>query len=81
MLSVVAIVNHGKAWYQAGAARSGTSDPLLVKRIERERVQIDRVQSGLARRLFLIGLQGNPPVGLAALERLATERDGGAPPI
>ena len=54
-------------------AAAGTSDPLLVKRIERERVQIDRVRSGLARRLFLIGLQESSPVGLAALERLTTQ--------
>jgi arsenite-transporting ATPase len=54
-------------------AAAGTSDPLLVKRIERERVQIDRVRSGLARRLFLIGLQESWPVGLAALERLTTQ--------
>lgn len=54
-------------------AAAGTNDPLLVKRIERERVQIARIQAGLARRLFLIGLQGTSPVGLRALERLGAE--------
>jgi arsenite-transporting ATPase len=55
-------------------AAAGTSDPLLVKRIEREAAQIERVQSGLARRLFLLPLQTMAPVGLAALERLSIER-------
>jgi arsenite-transporting ATPase len=36
----------------------------------REHTQIDRVQGGLAKRVFGLPWQPNPPVGLAALSKL-----------
>lgn len=50
---------------------SGTRDPLLRRRLKGEQVQIDRVRSGLAKRVFLLPWQAEPPVGLAALGRIA----------
>ena len=49
---------------------SGTHDPLLVRRLSGERDQIARVQRGLARRLYMLPWQANPPEGLAALAGL-----------
>lgn len=49
---------------------SGTRDPLLTARLAGEQGQIARVQCGLARRLYLLPWQADPPVGLAALNRL-----------
>jgi arsenite-transporting ATPase len=50
---------------------AGTRDPLLRQRLEGERQQIERVRGALARRIFVIPWQAIPPVGLAALRRLA----------
>ncbi len=50
---------------------SGTTDPLLMLRMAGERAQIERIESGLAQRLFLLPWQAEAPVGLAALQRLA----------
>ena len=50
---------------------SGTTDPLLMQRMAGERAQIQRIESGLAQRLFLLPWQAEAPVGLAALQRLA----------
>ena len=50
---------------------SGTQDPLLAERLVGERKQIARVEDGLARRAYLLPWQAEPPVGVAALERLA----------
>ena len=49
---------------------AGTHDPLLLRRIEGERAQIERVRSALARHLFVVPWQPEPPVGVAALEKL-----------
>ena len=50
---------------------SGTTDPLLMQRMAGERAQLQRIESGLAQRLFLLPWQAEAPVGLAALQRLA----------
>ncbi len=52
---------------------AGTHDPLLGQRLAGERRQIDRVQGGLARKLFFLPWQVHPPVGLAALQSLARQ--------
>lgn len=51
---------------------SGTRDPLLLARLVGEQEQIARVERGLARRLYLLPWQSDPPVGLAALTRLVS---------
>jgi len=53
---------------------AGTRDPLLRQRLVGERQQIDRVRSGMTRRLFFLPWQVRPPVGLAALQALAHQR-------
>ena len=50
---------------------SGTRDPLLQRRLSGERVQIARVHDGLAKATYLLPRLAEPPVGIAALERLA----------
>jgi arsenite-transporting ATPase len=50
----------------------GTRDPLLSRRLDGERTQIGRVRGTLALRVFVVPWQPEPPVGLRALERLAT---------
>ncbi|MBP0463142.1 arsenical pump-driving ATPase [Roseomonas sp. PWR1] len=50
---------------------SGTTDPLLMQRMAGERAQIQRIERGLAQRLFLLPWQAEAPVGMAALRRLA----------
>jgi arsenite-transporting ATPase len=49
---------------------AGTRDPLLLRRLEGERMQLDRVRNSLARRLFVVPWQAEPPVGVEALSRL-----------
>ncbi|MCC7273632.1 MAG: arsenical pump-driving ATPase [Alphaproteobacteria bacterium] len=49
---------------------TGTRDPVLAARLPGELAQVERVRSGLARRLYLLPWQAEPPVGIAALERL-----------
>jgi arsenite-transporting ATPase len=53
-------------------AASATSDPLLTARIAAERRQIERIGAGLARRTCILPWLPEPPVGLAALGRLAS---------
>lgn len=50
---------------------SGTRDPLLLRRLSGERAQIARVHDGLAKATYLLPRLAEPPVGIAALERLA----------
>jgi arsenite-transporting ATPase len=50
---------------------SGTRDPLLTARLAGERAQMERVRSGLARRMYVVPWQPAPPVGLEALSKLA----------
>jgi len=49
---------------------AGARDPLLAARLAGERRQIDRVNDGLAGRLFALPWLPEPPVGAAALGRL-----------
>jgi arsenite-transporting ATPase len=51
-------------------AATGTHDPLLRLRRARERVQIARVQHGLAKKAYVLGLRASPPVGGDALRAL-----------
>ena len=51
-----------------------TREPLLRARLERERSQIERVTASLARRVFAVGWQSVPPVGLEELSRLSAAR-------
>jgi arsenite-transporting ATPase len=50
---------------------SGTHDPLLQLRLEKERAQIARVQNGLAKRAFMIGWRTKPPIGVDELRALS----------
>lgn len=49
---------------------AGTHDPLLQARLAGERRQVERLSSGLARRLFALPWLTSPPVGVEALSRL-----------
>lgn len=51
-------------------ARTGTTDPLLQKRIVSERRQLSRLHDGLAARLFLLPFSPDPPVGVSLLSAL-----------
>ena len=60
------------AWVvNASLAASGTRDPLLGRRIEIERRQIERVRDGLARRLAVVPFAPDEPRGIEALAALA----------
>jgi arsenite-transporting ATPase len=48
-------------------ARTGTRDPLLQRRIAGESAQIARIKGGLARRMYLLPVQAEPPVGIPKL--------------
>ena len=48
-------------------AQTGTTDPLLQRRIGGEAVQIARIRSGLAQRLYLLPFLAEPPVGIPRL--------------
>ena len=48
-------------------ARTGTTDPLLQRRIMGEATQIARIRDGLARRMYLVPFLAEPPVGVPAL--------------
>lgn len=47
--------------------RTGTTDPLLRRRIVGEAAQIARIRGGLARRMYLLPFCAVPPVGVPAL--------------
>jgi arsenite-transporting ATPase len=51
---------------------SGTTDPILKRRMQGEAAQIARVTGGLAARAYLLPWQADAPTGLPALRRLAT---------
>ncbi|MHB2166485.1 arsenical pump-driving ATPase [Alsobacter sp. R-9] len=53
---------------------SGTGDPLLRSRLARETAQIERVRDGLAERVFALGWQSQPPVGLARLTEVVAPK-------
>jgi arsenite-transporting ATPase len=48
-------------------SRTGTTDALLQKRIAGELAQVARIRNGLARRLYLLPFQADPPVGIPKL--------------
>ena len=50
---------------------AGTQDPLLAARLDGERKQMERVDAGLAARVFVVPWLIRPPIGLAELARLA----------
>lgn len=50
---------------------SGTTDPLLLRRMAAEAAQIGRLQSGLAKRSFVLPMQIDTPSGIDRLMRLA----------
>ena len=58
---------------------AGPRDPLLLRRVQGEQAQLRRVRANLARRLFVVPWQPEPPVGVAALSRLVAP-GGGMPP-
>jgi arsenite-transporting ATPase len=53
---------------------AGTRDVLLQQRLLGEQKQIDRVRGSMAKRVFFLPWQANPPIGLAALQALAHHR-------
>lgn len=55
-------------------AQTGTSDPLLQRRIASEAVQIARIRPGLTDRLYLVPFSPDPPVGVARLLALTGVR-------
>ena len=52
-------------------AGTGTTDPLLRKRIAGEARQLARLKGGLARRLYLLPFLSEPPVGIDRLASLS----------
>lgn len=50
---------------------SGTRDPLLRLRLDKEQAQITRVRKGLAKRAFIIGWRTKPPTGVEELKALS----------
>lgn len=59
------------AWVvNRGMAQSGTTDPLLQKRIVSETRQLARLHDGLAARLYLLPFSPVPPVGVSLLSAL-----------
>jgi arsenite-transporting ATPase len=46
---------------------TGTTDPLLQRRIAGEAAQIARIRGGLAHRMFLLPFRAEPPVGIPTL--------------
>jgi arsenite-transporting ATPase len=52
-------------------ARTGTTDPLLQRRIASEAVQIARVRRGLSHRLYLLPFSPDPLVGVSRLLALS----------
>jgi arsenite-transporting ATPase len=52
-------------------AQTGTTDPLLRRRIAGEAAQIARIRGGLARRLYLLPFLAEPPVGVPKLLSLS----------
>lgn len=49
---------------------SGTHDPLLLMRLLGEQEQIARIEHGLAKRIYMLPWQAEPPEGLSALTSL-----------
>lgn len=49
---------------------AGTDDPLLSARLEGERRQMERIEAGLAARMFVVPWLTTPPIGVAQLSRM-----------
>jgi arsenite-transporting ATPase len=49
---------------------SGTRDPLLVRRMEGEGLQIKKIKNSLAKRLYFLPWQTTPPVGIKAISKM-----------
>lgn len=49
---------------------TGTNDPVLAARLDGEMRQMERVEAGLAKRLFVVPWLARPPVGIEALSML-----------
>lgn len=52
---------------------AGTRDPLLVARLAGERTQMERMNAGLAKRVFTLPWLTVPPIGLAELSKLVVK--------
>lgn len=50
---------------------TGTTDPVLKARMAGEQIQLERIQHGLARQIFLLPWQKTPPAGIDALSIIA----------
>ena len=50
---------------------TNTADPILRARMAGEQAQVTRIRNGLARRLFLLPWQVEPPIGIPALSAIA----------
>jgi arsenite-transporting ATPase len=53
---------------------AGTSDPLLAARQAGERKQMERMSSGLAKRVFTLPWLTRPPIGFVELSKLVSDR-------
>ncbi len=60
---------------------AGTRDPLLSARLAGERVQMERVTSGLAERMFVVPWRATSPVGLLELSALVTGQGAASRPV
>jgi arsenite-transporting ATPase len=49
---------------------AGTQDPLLVARLKGEVRLMEKIQQGLAKKIFVIPFLTTPPVGLQALRNI-----------
>jgi len=49
---------------------AGTTDPLLAARLKGERTQMQRIEAGLAKRIFVVPWLATPPIGLQELGKL-----------
>ncbi len=53
---------------------AGTSDPLLAARLAGERKQMERMSSGLAKRIFVLPWLTRPPIGFVELSKLVIHK-------
>ena len=51
----------------------GTIDPILTARMKSEQKQVERVKSGLAKKIFVLPWQAAPPVGISELSKIVTK--------
>jgi len=53
---------------------SGTTDPVLTARLYSEEKQVERVRSGLAKKIFVLPWQAIPPIGINELSKIVTNK-------